>query len=245
MPRADNRAEPQRDGSLIARLSPAEALVLSPVEGKSGFADAIERLPAAGEGACYPVPRRDSHCWFVLIGKDTPAMLAKLCAVDLAARRFPVGQVAQTSVAGVTAVIIRHDVEGSLAFYVLADARRWGADSLRLAGRILDEAHVAVTPGIDFGAAGEGFLRFCYANSDDAIREICPEIVGSSLRNVSIPAIVPSPATVFQCSSTSSHRFFEYSIVSSRRRYGRRKPSSLYPYSTIVAASAGLPAYVL
>jgi aspartate/methionine/tyrosine aminotransferase len=57
------------------------------------------------------------------------------------------------------------------AFYVLADARRFGPDSRRLAARILAEAHVAVTPGIDFGAAGEGFLRFCYANSDDAIRE--------------------------------------------------------------------------
>jgi aspartate/methionine/tyrosine aminotransferase len=57
------------------------------------------------------------------------------------------------------------------AFYVLADARHFDSDSLRLAGRILDETHVAVTPGIDFGPAGEGFLRFCYANSDDAIRE--------------------------------------------------------------------------
>jgi aspartate/methionine/tyrosine aminotransferase len=57
------------------------------------------------------------------------------------------------------------------AFYVLADARRFDPDSRRLASRILEEAHVAVTPGIDFGAAGEGFLRFCYANSDDAIRE--------------------------------------------------------------------------
>jgi aspartate/methionine/tyrosine aminotransferase len=57
------------------------------------------------------------------------------------------------------------------AFYVLADARRFDTDSRRLAARILEEAHVAVTPGIDFGAAGEGFLRFCYASSDDAIRE--------------------------------------------------------------------------
>jgi aspartate/methionine/tyrosine aminotransferase len=57
------------------------------------------------------------------------------------------------------------------AFYVLADARRFDADSRRLATRILEGAHVAVTPGIDFGAAGEGFLRFCYANSDDALRE--------------------------------------------------------------------------
>jgi aspartate/methionine/tyrosine aminotransferase len=57
------------------------------------------------------------------------------------------------------------------AFYVFADARRFDSDSRRLAARILEEAHVAVTPGVDFGAAGEGFLRFCYANSDDAIRE--------------------------------------------------------------------------
>jgi aspartate/methionine/tyrosine aminotransferase len=57
------------------------------------------------------------------------------------------------------------------AFYVLADARRFDPDSRRLAARLLEEAHVAVTPGIDFGAAGEGFLRFCYASSDDAIGE--------------------------------------------------------------------------
>lgn len=57
------------------------------------------------------------------------------------------------------------------AFYVLADARRFDSDSRRLASRILEQAHVAVTPGIDFGAAGEGFLRFCYANSDEAIAE--------------------------------------------------------------------------
>jgi len=57
------------------------------------------------------------------------------------------------------------------AFYVLADARRFDTDSRRLAARILEEAHVAVTPGIDFGAAGEGFLRYCYASSDEAIGE--------------------------------------------------------------------------
>ena len=62
------------------------------------------------------------------------------------------------------------------AFYVFADARRFDRDSRRLAARILDEAHVAVTPGVDFGAAGEGFLRFCYANSEDALREALARI---------------------------------------------------------------------
>ena len=74
------------------------------------------------------------------------------------------------------------------AFYVLADARRFDTDSLRLAGRLLERAHVAVTPGIDFGAAGEGFLRFCYANSDDAIREALARMAGTFLlRSFGLP----------------------------------------------------------
>jgi aspartate/methionine/tyrosine aminotransferase len=62
------------------------------------------------------------------------------------------------------------------AFYVLADARRFDENSRRLAARLLEEAQVAVTPGIDFGAAGEGFLRFCYAASEDALREALARI---------------------------------------------------------------------
>ena len=47
------------------------------------------------------------------------------------------------------------------AFYVFADARRFDADSRRLSlATSSSEAHVAVTPGVDFGAAGEGYLRF-------------------------------------------------------------------------------------
>jgi aspartate/methionine/tyrosine aminotransferase len=57
------------------------------------------------------------------------------------------------------------------AFYVFADARAFGRDSVALAGELLARAHVACTPGVDFGAAGEGFLRFCYAASEDAIDE--------------------------------------------------------------------------
>jgi aspartate/methionine/tyrosine aminotransferase len=55
------------------------------------------------------------------------------------------------------------------AFYVFADARRFSDDSRRLAFDLLERAHVAVTPGIDFGPAGEGFLRFSYAASDASI----------------------------------------------------------------------------
>ena len=57
------------------------------------------------------------------------------------------------------------------AFYLFADARPFGADSLALATRILEEARVGVTPGVDFGVAGEGFLRFSYAVSEGQITE--------------------------------------------------------------------------
>lgn len=57
------------------------------------------------------------------------------------------------------------------AFYVLADARGMDGDSYRLAFDILERAKVAVTPGIDFGPGGEGYLRFSYANSLEALSE--------------------------------------------------------------------------
>lgn len=55
------------------------------------------------------------------------------------------------------------------AFYVLANARHLDEDSYRLAFDILEKAGVAVTPGIDFGAAAEGYIRFSYANSLEKI----------------------------------------------------------------------------
>lgn len=57
------------------------------------------------------------------------------------------------------------------AFYVFADAHDWGGDSVALAGRLLEEAGVAVAPGADFGAGGEGFCRFSYATSRDRLEE--------------------------------------------------------------------------
>ena len=57
------------------------------------------------------------------------------------------------------------------AFYVLADARRFGTDSRKLASLLLERACVGTAPGIDFGEAGEGMLRFCYARSVADIEE--------------------------------------------------------------------------
>jgi aspartate/methionine/tyrosine aminotransferase len=56
-------------------------------------------------------------------------------------------------------------VEPTGAFYVFVNAAHLGRDSFKLAFDILEKACVGVTPGIDFGANGEGYLRFSYANS--------------------------------------------------------------------------------
>lgn len=62
-------------------------------------------------------------------------------------------------------------VEPTGAFYVLANAKRFSNDSYHLAFDILHNARVGVTPGVDFGENGEGYIRFTYANSLENIAE--------------------------------------------------------------------------
>ena len=62
-------------------------------------------------------------------------------------------------------------VEPTGAFYVFANAKHVSMDSYKLAFDILEKAHVGVTPGIDFGEGGEGYIRFSYANSMENIAE--------------------------------------------------------------------------
>jgi aspartate/methionine/tyrosine aminotransferase len=43
-------------------------------------------------------------------------------------------------------------------------------NSYKFAFKVPEKAHVGITPGIVFGTAGEGFVRFSYANSLENIR---------------------------------------------------------------------------
>lgn len=62
-------------------------------------------------------------------------------------------------------------VEPKGAFYVFVNARHLSADSYQLAFDMLEKAHIGVTPGIDFGPNGEGYLRFSYATSLENLEE--------------------------------------------------------------------------
>ena len=67
------------------------------------------------------------------------------------------------------------------AFYIYADISHFSDDSLDFAKRMLNEAHVAATPGIDFDPAnGKHFLRFCYAGSATEMR-VAVERIGNWL----------------------------------------------------------------
>ena len=56
-------------------------------------------------------------------------------------------------------------VEPTGAFYVFFNVSRYTDSVYDFAFEILEQAGVALTPGVDFGPHGEGFLRLSYANS--------------------------------------------------------------------------------
>jgi aspartate/methionine/tyrosine aminotransferase len=65
------------------------------------------------------------------------------------------------------------------AFYLYADVSRFSNDSHDFAKRLLEDVHVAATPGIDFDPLnGKHFIRFCYAGSAGEMREAVNRIDG-------------------------------------------------------------------
>ena len=62
------------------------------------------------------------------------------------------------------------------AFYAFPDITGTGMGAAALQDRLLAEAGVATVAGTSFGAYGEGYLRFSYANSTDNIRQAARRI---------------------------------------------------------------------
>ena len=63
------------------------------------------------------------------------------------------------------------------AFYLYADVSDFTADSFEFAKAMLEKAGVAATPGVDFDPIhGRSFIRFCYARSQEEMREAVTRI---------------------------------------------------------------------
>jgi len=95
--------------------------------------------------------------------KEAESDIARMKSTYNRRRKFMISRLREMGL-GIT-------VEPTGAFYVFANARHISEDSYKLAFDILEKAHVGVTPGIDFGKNGEGYLRFSYANSMKKISE--------------------------------------------------------------------------
>ena len=128
LPKESNRAMRQNGGEVVARLAPTEILRLGCLSGMNGgLPESLEASwtalplpPTTPRG--YPLPRRDSHGWFMVSGAHAPTMFAKLCGVDFSPDKFDDLAIAQTSIARVSGIIIRDDHEEQLAYHVLCDS---------------------------------------------------------------------------------------------------------------------------
>jgi len=71
---------------------------------------------------------------------------------------------------------IVNDPEG--AFYVFLNISEFSTNSYKLSFDILNKAGVAITPGVDFGDGGEGYIRLSYATSRELIVEGVKRLAG-------------------------------------------------------------------
>ncbi|MFK7734147.1 MAG: sarcosine oxidase [Pseudomonadales bacterium] len=122
LPSLPNKAVLQSNGGLLARLSLEECLLLDGVGTTCEWPMTIEKkCTEQNPERVYSLPRADSHGWFALTGENASDTLAKVCGVDLRLTKFANGDVAQTSVARVNAIIIRADLKTVPCFYILSD----------------------------------------------------------------------------------------------------------------------------
>ncbi|MBK5016697.1 sarcosine oxidase subunit gamma [Pantoea sp. S62] len=121
LPDQPNQARWQSDGSLVARLSQTEYLLLAASDESQSRIQQEESDWQMSELSCYALPRQDTYAWLMLSGTILPKMMAKLCAVDLSARNFAAGAIAQTSVARANAIVINASRGETVQFWLLVD----------------------------------------------------------------------------------------------------------------------------
>ena len=122
-----NRGYRQAGGEVALRLSPSEILLIDSIEGSGRFIAKVNEAWSWGTASPrkpigYPLPRSDSHAWFALSGEYCASMFSKICGIDLRAHKFADGQIAQTSIAKMSGIILRHDFGAVPGFHLLADS---------------------------------------------------------------------------------------------------------------------------
>jgi len=122
LPEAPNQATRQPDGSLVARLSASEYLLLGSLDEQEQRISQQEATWPSIQAGVYLLPRQDTHAWLALTGTHASNVMAKLCGVDLSPAAFAPGQVAQTSVARANAIVINASQPALTCLYLLVDS---------------------------------------------------------------------------------------------------------------------------
>lgn len=114
----------------------------------------------------------------LFISPSTPAQHAALAAFTpenisiLEARRAAFRKRRDLLLPGLESLGFRIGVEPQGAFYIYADIGELGEDSFTLAGRLIEQAGVAATPGLDFGAhLPQRHMRFAYTVGEEKLAE--------------------------------------------------------------------------
>lgn len=72
---------------------------------------------------------------------------------------------------GLNAIPGFHCLKTEGAFYAFPNIQAFGKSSYDFAIELLEETHVAMTPGSAFGSMGEGYLRISFAQSEEVLQE--------------------------------------------------------------------------
>lgn len=102
------------DFSTVLRLSDNEYWLLTNSDNKD-----LPELNMSDD--CYTVFCQDSHAWLALKSPCKADVMAKLCGVDLGESAFPLGTIAQTVVAGSSAIVVHHMLGKEAVFSILCD----------------------------------------------------------------------------------------------------------------------------
>ncbi|MGE3289298.1 MAG: sarcosine oxidase subunit gamma [Pseudonocardia sp.] len=139
-------------GTLVVGSGPGEWLVLGRPDAAALLRDALTGLTDAADEFASVVDVTHGRAMVRLSGGDAAAVLAKLCAVDLADAVTPDGSALRSSVAGVVTDVVRDDLPDGTPRYLLHCERSSGqylADCLLDAGGEFDITVAAFDPTED------------------------------------------------------------------------------------------------
>ena len=137
------RAIRRADGVLVVGSGPGEWLLL----GDPGrAADLAASVPVDGAGLVSTVDLTHGRALVRLTGEAAPAMLAKVCAIDLRDAQTPDGTAFRSSVVKVVTDLVRDDVDGVRSYLLHCE---------RSSGQYFFDA--LLDAGQEFGIEQDGF----------------------------------------------------------------------------------------